>query len=118
MSLEESCLMKKPFINSHDTVSSLNIKQMQGPYSHLTYRIGKYGPFPMMMGCSTRPCQNNKQECLPKDLLDFLEPEVPTVEAWREATSWCTDSLELMEPEPIGFLRLLALFTIVATVRQ
>ncbi len=51
-------------------------------------------------------------------MLDFLEPAVPTVEAWREATSWCTDSLELMEPEPMGFLRLLARLTIVATVRQ
>jgi hypothetical protein len=47
-----------------------------------------------------------------------LDPAVPTVDACREASSWCTDSLELMDPDPMGFLRLLARFTMVATVRQ
>ena len=52
------------------------------------------------------------------DLEDFFEPAVPRVEAWRDVTSWWTESLELMEPERMGRLRLLARFTMVATVRQ
>ena len=52
------------------------------------------------------------------DLEDFLEPAVPTVLAWRLATSWCTDSLEDMDPDSAGRLRLFALLTMVATVRQ
>merc|ERR1719232_964126 len=43
-------------------------------------------------------------------LLDFLLPAVPTVLAWRLATSWWTDSLEDMDPDKAGLLRLLALF--------
>ena len=38
--------------------------------------------------------------------------------AWRLATSWWTDSLEDMDPDNAGLLRLLALLTMVATVRQ
>ena len=52
------------------------------------------------------------------DLEDFFEPAVPRVEACRDVTSWWTESLELMEPERMGRLRLLARFTMVATVRQ
>ena len=36
--------------------------------------------------------------CVILSLLDFLEPAVPTVEAWRLTTSCCTLSLLLNEP--------------------
>ena len=77
---------------------------------------------------SRMPMNPSVEQCLTAllrramDLLDFLEPAVPTVDATWLATSKCCDSLEseLMVPErgPTGLLRLLARLTIVATVRQ